>query len=138
MSELQGGCACGAVRYRISQPPMAVGVCHCRQCQYGSGGGPNYVALVMRPAFEVTKGEPKGYASPGGSGEEVVRLFCPDCGTPLYSDPASTPYLAVKLGGLDDPAALSPALHIWTVDAPGWHQMTPGLPAFERGPPGGG
>lgn len=136
MSELKGGCACGKVRYQINQAPMGVGVCHCRQCQYSSGGGPNYVALVMRDAFEVTKGAPKAFSSPGGSGQDVARAFCPDCGTPLYSDPVVLPFLAVKLGGLDDPSALSPGMHIWTVDAPSWHQMTPGLPVFERGPPG--
>lgn len=136
MSDLTGGCACGKVRFQISGAPLGVGVCHCRQCQYSTGGGPNYVALVLRPAFEVTQGEPKRYSSPGGSGAEVVRTFCADCGTPLFSDPVTAPFLAVKVGGLDDPAAITPGMHIWTIDAPAWHVMTPGLPAFERGPPG--
>ncbi|MBT9473061.1 MAG: GFA family protein [Pseudomonadota bacterium] len=136
MSDLEGGCACGSVRYKITQPPMAVGVCHCRQCQYSSGGGPNYVALAPRTAFELTKGYPKGFKSAGGSGSDVERVFCPECGTPLYSDPTSMPFLAVKVGSLDDPSALSPAMHIWTAEAPPWHQMTPGLPAFPQGPPG--
>lgn len=136
MSALEGGCACGTVRYKINQPPMAVGVCHCRQCQYSSGGGPNYVALVGREAFEVVKGYPKAFRSKGGSGAEIARVFCAECGTPLYSDPESQPFLAVKMGGLDDTSGLAPAMHIWTVEAPSWHQMTPGLPAFAQGPPG--
>ena len=40
----------------LEAPLRAVLICHCRQCQYSSGGGPNYVALVMREAFEVMDG----------------------------------------------------------------------------------
>lgn len=135
MSKIEGGCACGAVRYEITAPLIGVGVCHCRQCQYGTGGGPNYVALAPKGGLHFTKGEPKRYASPGGSGQTVERVFCADCGTPLISDPAMGPFYPVKLGSFDDPSSVTPNIHIWTSEAQPWHRIDPGLPAFPQNPP---
>lgn len=135
MSERSGGCACGAIRFKITAPPTAVGVCHCTDCQKASGGPPNYVALVPKPAFEVTKGEARVYFSKGDSGGEPGRAFCPQCGSPLWSLPPDAPFTAVKLGALDDSSDLSPNLHLYTSSAPPWHLMHDGLPAFPKMPP---
>ena len=74
MTERTGGCACGAVRFKVTGPFMGVGVCHCTDCQKASGGGPNYVALAPNDGFEVTKGEAKIYRSKGDSGGDVFHL----------------------------------------------------------------
>jgi hypothetical protein len=136
MSHIEGGCQCGAVRYEVTAPFFAMAVCHCRACQYASGGGPNYVALAPREAFVLTKGEVTMYRSKGGSGADVGRAFCTVCGTPIYTEPAAGPFVPVKVGSLDDASTLSPALHIFTESAQPWHPVTPGLPAFPQGPPG--
>ena len=52
-----GGCRCGAIRYTCSAEPVMVANCHCRDCQYASGGGASTVALVSRPAIEIETGE---------------------------------------------------------------------------------
>ena len=85
MTDRTGGCACGAIRFKITAPLMGVGVCHCTDCQKASGGGPNYVARAPKTAFEVTKGEARVYFSKGDSGEDVGRAFCPNCGTSLIT-----------------------------------------------------
>ena len=136
MSDIEGGCACGAVRFRITQPIMGVGVCHCLDCQKASGGGPNYVALAPRAAFEVTQGEAKVYNSTSDNGTEVGRAFCPRCGTPLWSVPGpGSPFFPVKLGALDDSSAYAPSLHLYTDSAQPWHLMHEGLPRFPKMPP---
>jgi hypothetical protein len=138
MSELTGGCACGAIRFEITAPFMGVGVCHCRDCQKASGGGPNYVGLAPRVAFAVTKGEPKIYRSQADSGAEVGRAFCAECGTPLWSVPGDdTPFYPVKLGALDDSSSLRPLIHLYTESAQPWHLMHEGLPQFPKMPPMG-
>jgi len=48
MSDIEGGCACGAVRFKIAGPMMGAGTCHCVDCQKASGGGPAYVALAPK------------------------------------------------------------------------------------------
>jgi hypothetical protein len=136
MSDIEGGCACKAVRFRITAPPMGVGVCHCRACQYATGGGPNYVALAAKTAFEVTKGEAKVHVSKAESGAEVGRAFCADCGTPLYTVTAdASPFYPVKLGALDDPSGYAPMLHLYMDDAQPWHLTHEGLPKFPKMPP---
>src|SRR4051812_28514325 len=108
MSDLTGGCACGAIRFKTTAPPFGVGVCHCLDCQKSSGGGPNYVALFPRPAFEVTKGEAKVYTCASDNGVDVGRAFCAECGSPLWSIPGgASPFFPVKLGALDDSSGFS-------------------------------
>src|SRR5580698_7609590 len=83
-----GGCACGAVRFKVTAPFLGVAACHCTDCQKASGGGPNYVALAPASGLEVTRGEARVFHAKGDSGGEVGRAFCADCGTPLWSTPA--------------------------------------------------
>jgi len=135
MTDRTGGCACGAIRFKISAPLVGVGVCHCTSCQKASGGGPNYVALAPNTAFEVTKGEARVYLSKGDSGEDAGRAFCPNCGTPLWSLSAKAPFATVKLGALDHNADLTPALHLYTASAAPWHLMHEGVPTFPKMPP---
>lgn len=136
MTDRTGGCACGAVRFKITTPFMGVGVCHCTDCQKASGGGPNYVALTPSGGFEVTKGEARVYLSKGDSGADVGRAFCANCGTPLWSLPPGAPFVPVKLGALDDNSDLTPSLHLYTDSAQPWHLMHQGLPAFPKMPTG--
>jgi len=135
MSDRTGGCACGAIRFKITAPFMGVGACHCTDCQKGSGGGPNYAALAPNDAFVVTKGEAKIYVGRADSGAETRRAFCPDCGTPLWSTPAGAPFTPVKIGALDDSSDLTPALHLYVSSAPSWHLMQEGAPQFPKMPP---
>lgn len=135
MTEITGGCACGKVRIKISQPFMGVAVCHCLDCQKSSGGGPSYMVLVPRNGFEVTQGEATTYASLGDSGAEVSRTFCANCGTPLWSVPPNAPFYPVKVGALDDSSALQPSLHLYTDSAQPWHLMHEGVPRVPKMPP---
>lgn len=138
MSELEGGCACGNVRFKISGDLMGGGVCHCRACQYSTGGPPGYVVLAPRAGFEVTKGQPKVYTAKADSGNDVHRAFCPDCGTPLYTETTGgIPFLPVKAGALDNPTAFQPQIHLYMDDAQPWHLTHDGLPQFPRMPPMG-
>jgi hypothetical protein len=133
-SERTGGCACGAIRFKIEAPFIAIGACHCADCQKASGGGPNYVALAPKDAFVVTQGQAKLFITKSDSGAEAARAFCPDCGTPLWSVPAHEPFIPVKVGALDEHADLAPQMHIYVSSAPSWHPVTDGVPTFPKMP----
>jgi hypothetical protein len=136
MSDIEGGCACGAVRFKISGDLMGSGVCHCRSCQRSTGGPPNYVILAPKGGFSVTKGEPKVHRSQGDSGGEVGRAFCADCGSPLFTLGGDMmPFMPVKVGALDDPSGFQPQIHLYMEDAQPWHLTHDGLPQFPRMPP---
>lgn len=133
--ERQGGCKCGAVRFAIVAPLLSVGACHCSDCRKLSGGGPNYVALVLASALKIVRGQPSIFQSKGDSGANICRAFCAECGTPLWSVPAKEPFLTVKLGALDDDSDLAPQMHIYTASAPPWHLIPLDLPSFPNMPP---
>lgn len=133
--ERNGGCACGAIRYRIDGSLLGVGACHCSDCRRFSGGGANYVALVPVPALTIVQGTPTIFSTKADSGAEVGRAFCATCGTPLWSIPVNEPFRAVKIGSLDDHSDLAPQMHIYTDSAPAWEMIPAHLPSFARMPP---
>lgn len=134
---MTGGCLCGAIRYEVSADPMFQAICHCRDCQYVSGGAPANVILTPAAAITLTKGQTRVYWMEAESGARIGREFCENCGTPLFSELESQPQMKViKVGGLDDPSAFAPALHIWTGSAQPWHRLNPDLPKFPKGPGG--
>jgi hypothetical protein len=133
---LDGGCLCGAVRYRVTAPPVDSGYCHCRMCQKSSGAPLQASAEFPATAFAFTRGEPKAYRSSPGA----VRHFCPDCGSQLTFRPAVDPhYVSVNLPTLDRPEALQPRMHIWYQSRIPWYETADDLPRYDReGPPIGG
>lgn len=135
MTRWTGGCLCGAVRYEASADPVVCVVCHCRDCQYVSGGGPSYAMIFERAAVSIKQGAPQGYVSVADSGTRVSRQYCADCGTPLFAHNADhETHIAVKVGSLDDPSGFNAAGHIWTSSAPPWHPIDRALPCAERNP----
>ena len=121
MPELRkGGCRCGAIRYEMSGKPVANIACHCRDCQYVSGGSPSLSMVFARAGFTLTAGSPKVYkarADYGGSS------FCGHCGVHVFSQPNSRPDLiAIKVGSLDDPSSFRVDADIWLKSAPAWHR----------------
>lgn len=130
---LEGGCYCGAVRYRAEGEPVMMAQCHCRECQYITGGSPN-VFVAMPPAgFAYVKGEPARFTRPDLE-RAVTREFCATCGTHLATRAPGFPAVIIKVGGLDDPSVFAPQAAIFTVDAQPFHRIPEGVPAFERMP----
>jgi hypothetical protein len=121
--KVTGGCACGDIRFGFYGPTTSQIACHCRSCQYTSGGGPAYVLGVKRDQFRVTKGRVEEYVALSESGRLVTRVFCGRCGTHVYSYSDSAPdQCSVKVGALDDPSKFKPRLRIFTSEAQPWHK----------------
>ena len=59
--KLEGGCYCGKVRYAAEGQPMLKAQCHCRECQYISGGSPNVFMLMPPEGFSYVRGVPKQF-----------------------------------------------------------------------------
>jgi hypothetical protein len=134
MMELAGGCYCGKVRYAATGDPALKAQCHCRECQYITGGAPMFM-LMPQGGFSYTQGAPKQFAR-SDIEQPVTREFCADCGTHLVTRRPGLPFVILKVGTLDDPSTYgTPGMAIFTVDAQAFHQIPEGLPAFERLPP---
>ena len=125
---ITGGCLCGKIRYEADAEWFLAIRCHCRDCQYVSGGEPTAAFSVALGALRV-QGEPRVYRSKADSGVAVFRSFCADCGTPLFAgNERDAEFVAIKLGSLDDPSKYAPAGHIWTSSAQPWHHIDPSAP----------
>ena len=133
---LTGGCQCGAVRYVLSAAAITAATCHCRDCQYSSGGAPAHALIVPAGTVQVLRGEARQYRYAGGSGREVMRSFCPACGTPLFGGSEGAPYDIVRAGSLDDPEAFRTRASLWTASAPSWHHVAEDAPSFPGNAPG--
>jgi hypothetical protein len=135
-TKVTGGCACGDVRFGFYEPTTFKVVCHCRTCQYLSGGGPAYVVGVAKDQFRVTRGHPAEFATLSEAGNLVTRVFCANCGTHLYAISETAPQLcSVKVGSLDEPAGFRPKQHAWTSDAQPWHRKYRFTRRFRKNPP---
>ena len=133
----QGGCMCKAVRYEVASEPITTMDCHCRDCQYASGGAASTVVIIPAAAFKLTKGTPKKHMAIGDSGGQVFRNFCGECGSPLFSELPGGQLMAIKAGSLDDPSWLKMGGAVYTKSAQPWAHIDRSLPAFETMPPRG-
>jgi len=132
--KLEGGCYCGALRYKAEGDPMMKGQCHCRECQYISGGSPNMFIAMPAAGFSYTKGTPKKFSRPDLE-RPVTREFCAECGTHVATRAPGFPAVIVKVGTLDDPKQFgNPDMAIFTKDKQAFHQIPPGVLEFERLP----
>jgi hypothetical protein len=134
---IEGGCYCGAVRFRAEGDAIFKGQCHCRECQYISGGHPNAVMGLPEGRFSYTKGKPKEFRR-SDLENPVTREFCAECGTHLLARSKALPgAVLVKVGTFDDPSVYgAPQMVIYTVDKQSFHHLPQGVPTFERTPGG--
>jgi hypothetical protein len=132
---IEGGCYCGSLRYRVDGDPVFKGQCHCRECQYISGGHPNAVMGMAESGFKYTKGTPKAFRR-SDLEKPVTREFCAECGTHILAKSSAVPGMVIlKVGTLDDPGIYgSPQMVIFTIDKQSFHHIPEGVPAFERTP----
>ena len=132
---LTGHCYCGALRYEAKGDPMLKAQCHCRECQYITGGGPNYFMIMPAAGFSYVQGTPKSFARPDLE-TPVTREFCADCGTHVITRLRDGERLVVKVGTLDEPAKAygGPKIAIYTCDTQPFHQIPDDIPAFDRLP----
>lgn len=135
MDKFSGGCRCGDVRYVIDADPLDVKICHCRDCQYASGGAFSVIAYFPTAACSI-QGETTGYQVKGSAGMSVDRNFCPHCGTPLYSALKEMPdVLFIKVGTLDHPESVKPSGHMWCASMLPWADINDGLERLPGNPP---
>lgn len=133
MTDRQGSCLCGAVRFRLRAEPVATRICWCRDCQRLAANG-TVNLMVASDALEIS-GSPAEYAKAADSGNQVRRRFCPACGTQLFSNSSARPqFTVVRAGTLDDPSSVRPTANIWAASAPAWACLDPALERVEKQP----
>ena len=136
MSTTTGGCYCGDLRYEADGDTLMKVACHCRECQYISGGSANLIAGMEEDGFRYTKGEPAKFKRDDLE-EGVTREFCGRCGTPILTRvPESPGAVFVKVGSMDSPENFGmPDAAIHTDDKYEFHTIAEGIAQFGKLPP---
>lgn len=126
---LEGGCFCGAIRYRVAGPEKFACFCHCESCQRAAGAPVVAWATYTRQSFDVTRGEMHWHHSSPG----VTRGICSSCGSSItYENRNRKGEIDVTLNSLDDPGLPALRAHIWTEDAQPWLVVDDGLPVYKK------
>lgn len=122
-----GGCLCGSVRYRISGAPIWINACHCTDCQRLTGSAFGINIITEASNIELLSGELRidQAPSPSGRGQTIHR--CAACGTRMWSNYGTPDVIRfVAAGTLDEPAAITPDIHIFTRSKLPWITLPEG------------
>ena len=130
---LEGGCACGAIRYRLTSGPMFVHCCHCTSCQTETGSAFVLNALIEPDRVQLLAGAPEAVNTPSESGKGQIVFRCPTCRVALWSNygGAGDRIRFVRVGTLDEPGELPPDVHIYTRSKLPWVSLPEAVPAVE-------
>jgi hypothetical protein len=131
---LEGGCTCGAVRYRMTGRPIFVHCCHCRWCQRETGASFALNAMIETDRVTLVQGAPETVDTPSNSGKGQKIVRCPGCRVALWSHygGAGDAIAFIRVGTLDEPDRVAPDIHIYTSSKQPWVVLPPGTPAVEE------
>ena len=130
--EINGGCLCGAVRYTADGDPTNATVCHCRDCQKFTGSVFATLVRVDKETMNI-EGALKTFSSIGGSGNPILRHFCPECGSSIAEESAMQPgTIVLNVGTFDDPTVAKPGREIFRADALPWIEVLGDISRFPK------
>lgn len=127
---LEGGCLCGAVRFKVCEPPLNVRVCHCRLCQKATGS-----PFYARALFETKAISISGPLERHASSAHLDRAFCQVCGSTIGAFRSNGTAAGLALVLFDDRNAFAPTDHIWTSEKLDWVVIPDAMPQFAGPPP---
>jgi hypothetical protein len=128
---LEGGCSCGAVRYRLTSDPLFIHCCHCLNCQQQTGSAFVVNLLIEADRVELLAAEPQPIDAPRDDGS-MQRIFrCPTCQVAVFSQYTYPEVWFVRGGTLDEPSAVAPDVHIFTKSKLPWVTLPDSVPAFD-------
>jgi hypothetical protein len=127
----EGGCSCGAVRYRLASEPLFIHCCHCLNCQRQTGSAFVINLLIEADRVELLAAAPQPIDVPRDDGSAQRIFRCPACQVAVFSEYGRSEVRFVRGGTLDDPSSVAPDVHIYTRSKLSWITLPDSVPAFE-------
>ena len=132
---LTGGCACGGVRFEVTERPLFASYCHCTRCQRRTGTAASPQARLVPGSLRVLAGGEliRAWEPPGG----FPKLFCSACGSALWSQsPVDPDVVSVRMGAFDHDPGVCPSYRQFVRYAAEWEPLPDdGLPRYPEGRP---
>ncbi len=133
-NKISGSCLCGNIAYEYKGKLGPSSYCHCLDCRKATG-----TAFLVSIRFDISDfclkpgRQPARYSKTADSGKEIIREFCPDCGSPLFTfSPDNPDYVWVKAGSLDDPGIVKPAHQSWTDSRVDWSEIPDDIVSYAK------
>jgi hypothetical protein len=127
----EGGCACGAVRYRLTSEPLFIHCCHCLNCQQQTGSAFVINVLIEADRVELLAGDLKPVDVPRDDGSTQRIFRCSACQVAIFSEYGRPEIRFVRAGTLDRPSSVEPDVHIFTKSKLPWVTLPESTPAFD-------
>jgi hypothetical protein len=127
----QGGCSCGAVRYRLTSDPLFTHCCHCLNCQRQTGSAFVINLLIEADRVDLLAADPQPIEVPRDDGSKQKIFRCPTCQVAVFSQYTRPELLFVRGGTLDEPSSVEPDVHIFTRSKLPWITVPDSVPAFD-------
>jgi hypothetical protein len=127
----EGGCACGAVRYRLTSEPLFINCCHCLLCQRQSGSAFALNLIIEADRVEVLTGEPQPVVVETDDGRSKTTYRCTACQVAVFGQSLRPNLRFVRAGTLDKTSDVVPDTHIYTRSKLPWVVLEASIPAFE-------
>jgi hypothetical protein len=132
---IDGSCHCGFIKIEGEADPEKTQICHCTDCQTGTGSAFRISIPVPGASFKMT-GQPTTYVkTTADSGRPRVQAFCPKCGSPIYSTTPGDgvqPSYTVRVGLLRQRDQLAPRRQQWFRSARPWVTELASVPKSEK------
>lgn len=126
---ITGGCLCNGIRYEYDGEINEISMCHCSMCRKAQGSAYVAISPIETRHFRIVKGQEllKEYRAV----PHKARVFCANCGSPIYSARDDLPDVRrLRLGTVDTPFTCENAYHIYTASKAAWEHLADDLPKF--------
>lgn len=132
--KIEGSCLCGYIKYEAEVDPSQVGVCHCTDCQTLSGSAFRVGVPTPEANFRLLSGTPKTYVKTAESGGKRAQVFCPECGSALYSTSVGDgpKVFRVRVTGSRQRNEFTPTAQGWCRSALHWVHDFASVPRAEK------
>lgn len=128
--DAEGGCLCGAVRFRVTGQPLALSRCHCESCRRAVGSAGVGWSIFRREEVTVVRGSLAQYRSSA----QALRTFCGVCGTSISYESNDAPaQVALATATFDEPERLPPSREVWLEHKLSWELLNQSLTSYMRG-----
>ena len=129
---ITGACFCKAVKYELCAESALQGLCYCTDCQT-VGGSSHWTSYAVSPdEFRLLEGSLRQYTYDPGSGREVTRHFCGECGTQIKVQSSALNVASVNAMTFDHPDAFVPTISYFSTSAPRWCKVAAHLRPFDE------
>ena len=132
---IDGACHCGHITIEGEADPEKTAICHCTDCQTGTGSAFRVSVPLPGSAFKMSGQPATNLKTTAESGHPRLQAFCPHCGSPIYSTTPGEGQQAsymVRVGILRQRDQFVPRRQNWFRSARSWVTEMAGIQKNEK------